>query len=204
MIKAIIFDFGGVLIIGRSEHTGLKNISYLFVPILKLPHKEIYQTFLKYWKPWKHGKITKKQFWSKFAHHLNIKITNQKKLDKVMINWGIKNTKTVNLAKRLKKNYKIAILSNHAKWWFEAQAKRCKIKPIFNIRITSYDYGIGKPNPKIYKIALKKLGVRPEEAVFIDDIRSNAEAATKLGMHGCYYTSYGSLLKFLKNHQIKL
>jgi epoxide hydrolase-like predicted phosphatase len=42
--------------------------------------------------------------------------------------------------------------------------------------------GIRKPNPEIFQLALKKIGCKPEEAVFLDDIGSNLKAAKKLGI----------------------
>lgn len=40
-----------------------------------------------------------------------------------------------------------------------------------------------KPDPRIYHLCLHRLGVLPQEAVFLDDIGSNAKAAAQLGMH---------------------
>ena len=40
-----------------------------------------------------------------------------------------------------------------------------------------------KPEPRIFQLALDKLGVQPGEAVMLDDIAVNAEAARALGMH---------------------
>jgi len=42
--------------------------------------------------------------------------------------------------------------------------------------------GMRKPHPEIFEYALKKIGCKPEEAVFLDDIGSNLKAAAKLGI----------------------
>ena len=42
--------------------------------------------------------------------------------------------------------------------------------------------GIRKPNPEIFKHALKVIACRPEDIVFLDDIGSNLKAARKLGI----------------------
>lgn len=39
-----------------------------------------------------------------------------------------------------------------------------------------------KPNPEIFKLALKEVGCKPEEVVFLDDIGSNLKAARDLGI----------------------
>ena len=42
--------------------------------------------------------------------------------------------------------------------------------------------GMRKPHPEIFQHALQKIGCKPEEAVFLDDIGSNLKAAVKLGI----------------------
>lgn len=44
--------------------------------------------------------------------------------------------------------------------------------------------GINKPDPGIYTNALEAAGVRASEAVFVDDLVENVQAADRLGMHG--------------------
>ena len=55
-----------------------------------------------------------------------------------------------------------------------------------------------KPDPQIYRIALDKLEVKPDEAVFVDDMRTNVEAARKLGMQGILFQSQEQTLHELK------
>ena len=62
-----------------------------------------------------------------------------------------------------------------------------KLRKFFDLLIYSCDVKARKPDSKIYKIALKKLKVRPEEAVFIDDKHENVNSAKKLGIHGIIF-----------------
>ena len=39
-----------------------------------------------------------------------------------------------------------------------------------------------KPQPEIYRLAAERLGVAPEECVFVDDLRENCEGAEAVGM----------------------
>jgi epoxide hydrolase-like predicted phosphatase len=57
-----------------------------------------------------------------------------------------------------------------------------ELRPYFDYFIESAALGIRKPNPEIFRHALKLVGCRPEEIVFLDDIGSNLKAATKLGI----------------------
>ena len=49
--------------------------------------------------------------------------------------------------------------------------------------ILSHELGIRKPDPAIYRAALKLSGTKPEETVFVDDLKPNVDSAGKLGFH---------------------
>ena len=48
--------------------------------------------------------------------------------------------------------------------------------------ILSHELGIRKPDPAIYRAAMKLSGTKPEETVFVDDLKPNVESAKELGM----------------------
>ena len=59
--------------------------------------------------------------------------------------------------------------------------------------IVSGDEKLIKPDAAIYELALKRFGLAPGEAVFIDDVPANAEAATRAGIPGIRFTDAESL-----------
>ena len=59
---------------------------------------------------------------------------------------------------------------------------------MFDARVLSYEEGLMKPAPELYRTALKRLGVAPERAAFFDDIQSYADGATAVGIHGRLFT----------------
>jgi HAD superfamily hydrolase (TIGR01509 family) len=68
----------------------------------------------------------------------------------------------------------------------------------FPIRIYSYRVGASKPDPLIYREALKACKVRAEQAVYIDDVTAYAEAAQRLGMTGIVFQSSEQLQSDLR------
>lgn len=67
---------------------------------------------------------------------------------------------------------------------------------------TSYDLGLLKPDPLIYKVVLQKLGAKPQEVIFIDDKQKNVEAAKSLGILGIVFnrdTLKKDILSLLSN-----
>jgi putative hydrolase of the HAD superfamily len=49
--------------------------------------------------------------------------------------------------------------------------------------VISGEVGLRKPDPRIYRLTLDRLGVPADRAAFIDDLAPNADAAAVLGMH---------------------
>lgn len=54
----------------------------------------------------------------------------------------------------------------------------------FDDVVLSYEVGLVKPDPKIYRAALERLGVAPDATLFADDRAVNVRAAERLGMRG--------------------
>jgi len=67
--------------------------------------------------------------------------------------------------------YKLAIVSN-AEGQVEADAQRFGLARFFDVIIDSHIVGVAKPDPRIFQIALERLGVAPDEARFAGDIYS--------------------------------
>lgn len=76
--------------------------------------------------------------------------------------------------------YRLFVLTNCAKWFHEFKSNIPSIEK-FEGFIVSADYGIIKPDERIYKILLEKFSLRAEECFFIDDSEANIDAAQKLG-----------------------
>ncbi len=99
------------------------------------------------------------------------------------------------LFERLSKRYRLALLSNtdpiHVAHLESTYGFfRHFPKPA---RIYSCVVGASKPNPLIYREALRASKARAKEAVYIDDIPSYVEAARRLGMTGVTFQSPGQL-----------
>ena len=61
---------------------------------------------------------------------------------------------------------------------------------MFDAVVISGEVRMRKPEPQIFAHTLELLGVDAGEAVFVDDLRANIEAAVEVGMVGVHHTSY--------------
>jgi putative hydrolase of the HAD superfamily len=83
--------------------------------------------------------------------------------------------------------YRTGILSNAwggARRFLTSQAK---VTAAFETLVISAEEGVRKPEPTIYERALQRLGVAAEDAVFVDDVLENIEAARQVGLAGIHF-----------------
>jgi len=82
-----------------------------------------------------------------------------------------------------------AIVTNNIREYGDAWRGMVPVDELFDVIVDSCEEGIRKPDPRIFMIALERLGVEnAERAVFLDDFDGNINAARALGMHGILVT----------------
>jgi putative hydrolase of the HAD superfamily len=67
-------------------------------------------------------------------------------------------------------------------WVTEPPRAPHPVRDHFDVFIESSVVGLRKPDPRIYELACRELGVKPEHAAFLDDIGGNLKSARALGM----------------------
>ena len=94
----------------------------------------------------------------------------------------------IDFIQSLRQNYKIGLLSNG---FIDARQSLSKRFPgllnVFDEVVFSSEVKMAKPDPRIYGLMLDKLGLEPENAIFVDDFRENVEAAHALGIHAIQF-----------------
>jgi epoxide hydrolase-like predicted phosphatase len=77
-----------------------------------------------------------------------------------------------------------AIITNNVREYADRWRQMIPVDELFDDVIDSSAVGVRKPNPEIFRLALRRLGVtRPEAAIFLDDFAPYVEAASALGLH---------------------
>ncbi len=62
------------------------------------------------------------------------------------------------------------------------------LSELFDAVILSGEVGLRKPDPEIYRLGAREIGIDPGECVFVDDLPRNLVPATDLGMVGLHHT----------------
>lgn len=102
------------------------------------------------------------------------------------------------ICKNLQPNYRLGILSNVAGNWLESFFRTEDLK-LFDVVTLSYEEGILKPDPRSYASIAARLGVKAEEAIFIDDGYRNVMGAQKTGMRAILYKDFEQMKAELEN-----
>jgi putative hydrolase of the HAD superfamily len=77
-----------------------------------------------------------------------------------------------------------ALVTNNAAEFRDYWRRSIPLDELFHHVIDSSEVGLRKPDPRIFELALAKLGVAAGSAVFLDDYPGNVAAARRIGMQG--------------------
>ena len=95
----------------------------------------------------------------------------------------------ISLVRRLRKDYKVAVMSNNIKERVLYLNKRYGLDKEFDAYVYSYQYCLMKPDPRLIDITFEKLGVSKEEVIIIDDRIEVVESIKKLKIKTLLFTS---------------
>ncbi|OAS16661.1 HAD family hydrolase [Paenibacillus oryzisoli] len=90
---------------------------------------------------------------------------------------------------------RIGLASSSKRAWIDKYLAQLGIGEYFETIRTAEDVALVKPHPELYELALKDLGVEPNEAIAIEDSPNGARAAAAAGMH--YIVVPNTVTKFL-------
>ncbi len=86
----------------------------------------------------------------------------------------------VTVVRTLRGQLKVGCITNNVQ--AGTRGRLIAFEDLFDVVIESSKAGMRKPSPEIYLLACEQLGVKPEEAIFLDDFGVNLKAARALGM----------------------
>jgi putative hydrolase of the HAD superfamily len=94
--------------------------------------------------------------------------------------------------------YRMGLLTNNVREWEPRWRAMFPVDEIFEVVVDSAFVGIRKPDAEIYTLTCARLGVAPEECVFIDDFPHNCDAARALGMAAVWFQDNDQALSELR------
>lgn len=202
-IKAIIFDVGGVLVGAGSDFMNKRGhgVHEYMVKKLGVDLDSWFDSIDTAYAKSIEGKIDGEKAVKVIASNLKV---SSSKLTKLWMNAYKKimkkNRELYKIAFLLKKSgYRIGILSDQ--WYLSQKAlmpKNDKDNKKFELIIVSCEVGLRKPNPKIYRLLIKKLNLKPKEILFVDNREWNLKPARKLGIKTILFKNNKQTLKDMR------
>ncbi|MEK6873758.1 MAG: HAD-IA family hydrolase [Nanoarchaeota archaeon] len=202
-IKAIVFDIGSVLTKTdfKKFHARLDRLSEEH----EIDPNKFHDLRSKHLDKLMIGKMSDKEFKRKVTNELKIKDKKDFiiKWDNALESYMILDKRVYSLIAKLKKNYLVVSFSDVTPMFHKMRVRK-KVYAHFKYNLLSHQIGIKKPSLKFYKLLLKKIKVKPNEIIFIDDKVYNLSPAENLGMKTILYKNNKQLIKDLKKLEVKL
>ena len=166
-VRAVIFDGGGVLVQGigdrsrkaRWEQRLGLEAGMLDRAIWRLPVSQRANV----------GQATEDEVWQEVAQHFALSAAEADQLRADFFSDSVWNETLIGFVR--------ASIHDHVN------------ESMFDDMIFSAEVGLAKPDRRIYELALDRLRVQPVEAIFVDDVQENVEAAQAIGMAGVRFVS---------------
>jgi epoxide hydrolase-like predicted phosphatase len=193
-IQAVCIDFGGVIVRTEDQGPRLRQAERLGMNPGDL-EKIIFESETSQLASC--GKITEEAHWQAVADALGVSRLESDKITAEFFSGDRVDTSLLDWLRSLHPACKVCLISN-AWSGLRAMISRQKFEDVFDEMIISAEVGLVKPDPRIYRLALEKLGAQAEESVFLDDVLVNVEAARAIGMNAIQFTQPEKALEELK------
>ena len=180
MIKAVLWDFGGVILsspldaMARYEQERGLPPGFLTTVISTDPHTNA-------WAKLERNEVPTDEFCDLFeaearaaGHEIDARVILAGLLGEIR-------PQMVQAIKRCKERLKVGLLTNNFVWG-EGPPEFAEVVALFDAVVESSKAGIRKPEPRFYELACELLDIEPEEAVFLDDLGVNLKPARAMGM----------------------
>ena len=193
-VKAAFFDLGGVIVRTEFQTPRQQLADRLGIDYDDL-NKLIFdsETSIRA----STGLLSSEEHWISVIQRLKRPDTERQTIRDEFFAGDIVDRTLVEYIRSLRGKYKTGLISNA---WGDLRdfIVREKFDDAFDKMVISAEVGAMKPDPKIFQIALEQFGLKPKEAVFVDDFLINIEGCEKVGIKGIHFKDAESTLQQLK------
>ncbi len=183
-IRAVVFDIGGVLELDVIELVD-SDLDARWEQQLGLQAGELDRRMKPIWQAGSLGECTEEDVYQEMGKCLGMNQEQVEEYMREMWDWycGRLNVPMADFFRSLRPRYQTAILSNSFVGARREEQQRYHFEEMCDLIIYTHEEGIAKPDPRIYELTCKRLGVQPTQMLFLDDNQQNIAAAHALGIH---------------------
>ena len=184
IIRAVIFDFGGVIVRTEDHSPRLKwserlSVTPEVLSATVFDSEAAAEATI--------GRVPAEAVWAHVAATLDLDAATLAQLRSEFFAGDRSDDALVAFLRGLRPAYKTGILSNAWSDGRQIIAGKFALGDAADDLVISAEVGLAKPDPRIYELATTRLGVRPEETVFVDDFVRNIDGARRFGMQAVHF-----------------
>jgi len=194
-IKLIIFDCYGVCL-----NQGYPNTSKFLAKKYGLKWQTVQKViYNKYFNQAALKKISQNTAWQKAIKELGLPLSVEQ-LKRFHYGLMKTNPKILDLARKLKEHYVIALLSKNTREQFrDANRKFPVLKQVFGKNlINTWEHGLPKASEETINFLCKKFRVKPSEILYFDDQADNLKIPKLMGVQTVLYKNFSQFQRELK------
>ena len=182
MIKAVFFDFDGVL---TTDKTGSTTTTRYISQRTGIELAAVKAAFDRHNTALTLGRATHSQIWLQLCDELG------QPLSLSLLHEAFESTplnrKMLNLASKLKRSHTVGVITDNKKDRIDFLRRHHNLDALFKPVVVSAEVGSDKGEQEIFLAALSSAGVRASESVFIDNNKQNLVVPGALGMKTCFH-----------------
>lgn len=201
MIKAILFDFGGVV----YQHPK-RVVPVILSKIYHVPVDVADNAYMAIKRDLYSGQTSIIDFIDSISLSLN-KNLDPYEVKKLWLKYyaevAVENPQIIQLIGKLRKNYKVYLFSNTTEI-SHTHNKTTGIYKYFDDVFLSFKMKLMKPEPVFFRQVMKKTGFKADEYLLVDDTEENLKTAQKLGLHTIHFDVLTDDPNFLMHQMQKL
>jgi putative hydrolase of the HAD superfamily len=181
-IKAVAFDYGGVISLPQDENAmrDLASIAGINTALMRRIYWDNRQIYDR-------GLVNGSEYFKNILADVGIFPDDsviEEMIQRDVKSWSGINAETERLMRDIKKaGLKVGILSNMVQPFLDIVRKDMPVFRLPDGSVYSCEVDTVKPERKIYELLLSALDCEADELVFFDDTEINVSAAEKLGIH---------------------
>lgn len=188
-VAAILFDLDGVLVDATEWHYAALNraLALFGFAVTRYEHLAGYNGLPTRTKL---EMLSVEKGFPRYLHRLVNQLKQQYTQDEILRNCWPSFDKEYMLSRLKREGYRLAVCTNSIRASAELMLDRAGIAKYFEFVVCNEDIDKPKPDPAIYQLGMKKLGLPPERVMIVEDAPHGVEAALRSGAHVCQVSGF--------------